>query len=593
MAGINTLSGIYNQKGDEFLKNLLNNYVIISKQLNGSYFGVSVSEDGKFKFYKKGGEITAIDRILMKFYDRAITQMESVSPAILNTIPENLVFGMEYFNTQDVEEGISMSNCLTLSYIQVISVTDAPKFIHDKEILDKWADKLGINRPPVLFSGHLSDDQKSALLELVYTPAEKLRETFRSKSFTIHLLNILGSQLDESESVDEVIFRFYTDGNDSSDVVLAKLIDPIFAEIISNNDESTKKVPNDYLYLIIIDLMNFIETYSVKDLMSISDKTKSFEENYIALIDKIYIDFINEFKYKYLDVTLQLPEFMRRKEFDLNIELVRSEAVRDMINVSDTFKEIYKILLNFFRKKKNRPTGMFNSNLVMQFNKLIDKLKNVVIGSNMSESYFPSFYEYTGSISEEFDSMSALTVKQRYDKYKKSQKVNIIVDYFQPITNDHINAAKLMYNKNHLPVVFVMLNAKKRNAKLPFQSKTVHRLLQLVKSEYGNMVADIVEINSNTVDSVISALHPKYQPILWGSSKSRMNDYLLQIDFAKNKRVIYNISKNFKLIELPINVNSQHVLDLIRNENYQAYRDYVPKSIYSEFFNLKSDFTDK
>ena len=192
MAGINTLSGIYNQKGDEFLKNLLNNYVIISKQLNGSYFGVSVSEDGKFKFYKKGGEITAIDRILMKFYDRAITQMESVSPAILNTIPENLVFGMEYFNTQDVEEGISMSNCLTLSYIQVISVTDAPKFIHDKEILDKWADKLGINRPPVLFSGHLSDDQKSALLELVYTPAEKLRETFRSKSFTIHLLNILG-----------------------------------------------------------------------------------------------------------------------------------------------------------------------------------------------------------------------------------------------------------------------------------------------------------------------------------------------------------------------------------------------------------------
>ena len=592
MAGINTLSGIYAQKGDAFLKGLLNSHVIISRQLNGSYFGMSLPLDEKMRFYKKGGEITIIDRILMKYYDRAIAHMESVSPSVRMSIPQNLLFGMEYFNSGDSEDGISPSNCLTLSYVQILDPNGAHEFVHEKETLDKWADMLGVDRPPVLFSGYLTEDQKAAVLDIVYSPQDKLYSEFKSKSFTTRILDILGASLSEGETIDGIIFRFYSEGEGEGDAVLAKMLDPVFAEM-SHSDDQDKKVPNDYLYLIIIDLMNFIETYSLKDLMAVSDKSKPFEENYVALIDKIYMDFINRFKYKYLDVSLQLPEFMRRKEFDINVDMIRSQDVRDMVGVCDTFKEIYKILLNFFRKKRNRPTGIFNSNLVLQFNKLVDKIKNVVIGSDMSESYFPSFYEYTGSISEEFDFMSSLTVKQRYDKYRKSQKVNIIVDYFQPPTNDHVNAAKLMYGKNKLPVVFVLLDAKTRGPKHPFNTKTVRRLLQLVRAEHGGIIADVVEIGAGTVDSVISALHPKYQPILWGSSKNRMNDYLLQIDFAKNKRIVYNVSKNFKLIELPINVNSQRVIDLIRDEKYQAYKDYVPKSIHSEFFNLRADAMNK
>ena len=103
----------------------------------------------------------------------------------------------------------------------------------------------------------------------------------------------------------------------------------------------------------------------------------------------------------------------------------------------------------------------------------------------------------------------------------------------------------------------------------------------------------MVEINVNSVDSIISAIYPKYQPILWGATKGKMNDYLLQIDFAKNKRIAYNIGKNFKLIELPMNANCERVLELIRGEKYQSYRDYVPKSIHSEFFNLRSDIANK
>lgn len=592
MAGINTLFGVYEQKGDKFLRGLLNNYVIINKQLNGSFFGMSMPKDGNMRFFKKGGEITLIDRILMKYYDRAMAQMESVGPEVRASIPDNLLFGMEYVSPSSNEDASVPTNCLTLSYIQIIDPAGQHKYVHEKESLNKWAAKLGINPAPILFSGYLSEDQKSKVLDFVYTPQEKLLQEFKAKSFTSHILEILGSKMTDDENIDEIVFRFYKDENSDDDVTLAKVIDPVFAEL-SKGEDTAQKVPNDYLYLIIIDLMNFIEMYSVKDLMSVSDKTKTFEENYVALIDKIYVDFIEKFKYKYLDVTLVLPEFMRKPEFDISEERIRSEQVRELVKVCPTFKEIYKILLNFFRKKKNKPTGMFNTHLVLQFNKLVDKIRKVVIGTDVSESYFPNFYQFTGSISEEFDHMSSLTIKQRYDKYKKSQKVNIIVDYFQPITNDHVNSARLMQSKNRLPVVLVLVNARNRNQRLPISPKTAKRLTQLVKAEYGDLIIDVIDINVNSVDSIVSALHPKYQPMLWGTSKNRMNDYLLQMDFAKNKRIVYNISKNFKLMELPINVNCEKVLDMIRTEKYQAYKDYVPKSIHSEFFNLRSEVADK
>lgn len=593
MAGINTLLGVYEQKGEKFLNGLLNNYVIVNRQLNGSFFGMSTTPEGGMRFYKKGGEITLIDRILMKYYDRAMAQMESTPAEIRASIPSNYLFGMEYADVRESDECAYPRNCLTLSYIQVLDQNGNGRYVHEKQLLDKWAQKLGVEPPPILFAGYLDPEQKSKILDFVYSPVSEQLERFKSVSFTTHVLNILGASLGEGATIDEIVFRFYPDQNSDDGVTLAKVIDPVFAELVKDNDAQPKKVPNDYLYLIIIDLMNFIEMYSLKDLMSVSDKSKSFEENYVALVDKIYVDFIDKFKYKYLDVTLQLPDFMQRPEFDVNAEMVRSEKVRELISVCPTFKEIYKILLNFFRKKKNKPSGLFNSNLVLQFNRLVDKIRNVVIGTDVSESYFPSFYQFTGSISEDFDHMGSLTVKQQYDKFRKSQKVNIIVDYFQPLTNDHINSARLMQGKNHLPVVFVLLNSRETCRKHPFKSGTVKRVLQLAKAEFGDLIAEVVSIDSNSINSIIAALHPKYQPVLWGASKSRMNDYLLQLDFAKNKRVVYNIGKNFKLIELPINVNSERVIELIRDEKYQAYKDYVPKSAHSEFFNLRAEVADK
>ena len=80
MAGIKHLKEIQQKKGDDFLLNLLNNFVIINEDVKGNFFGLKKDRStDRFKYFKKSGEITYVDRMLMKFYNPAIAHFETIS----------------------------------------------------------------------------------------------------------------------------------------------------------------------------------------------------------------------------------------------------------------------------------------------------------------------------------------------------------------------------------------------------------------------------------------------------------------------------------------------------------------------------------
>ena len=145
MAGLNHLKEVYDKKGEDFLSNLLNNYVIINESVNGTFFGVKKNKTDQFKYFKKAGEITYVDRVLMKYYEPAIRYFESMSLEKKQRIPSNFYFGFEYFTNSDSFSSKYDSlpkNNLVLSYIhklddsgQIIST------VQHKEQLDKWTDR--------------------------------------------------------------------------------------------------------------------------------------------------------------------------------------------------------------------------------------------------------------------------------------------------------------------------------------------------------------------------------------------------------------------------------------------------------------------
>ena len=84
----------------------------------------------------------------------------------------------------------------------------------------------------------------------------------------------------------------------------------------------------------------------------------------------------------------------------------------------------------------------------------------------------------------------------------------------------------------------------------------------------------------------MSEIVPDYSPILWASNKDRINDYALQFEYIKKKNNLFRIDDDFKLIKLDSSLNSSEILDIIDKEQYSEFKKLVPKSIYSEFFNL-------
>jgi cytidyltransferase-like protein len=602
MAGINNLREVYEKKGEAFLSSLLNSYVIINEKLDGTLFGVKKNKNDQFKYFKKAGEISYVDRVLMKYYNGAISHFESLPEEKRQRIPANFYFGFEYFTRGDFDgkrRKAMPKNGLVLSYIHKLDDSGTPvATVQNKEQLDRWAEYLVVERPPILFEGKLNDEQKTAILEFVYSPGEELTKKFKTHSFTKYIISILKgeeSQLEEELDTDTLIFRFYDESNQNPEeqVFLAKLVDPMFQQREEGVAKPRENRSQDYIWLIIIDLMNHFEMYDVADLEKMAEKGSNYDEKYLALINSIFKDFIKEYAGKYEGLELEIPEYLKRPEFELDTNLVKDPAVLRLIKGNETYTEIYKILLNFLRRnRKKSSSGFFTQELLTQLNIIVDKIRNVIMGNKVYEGLFPSFSEFVGSATDD-GILSEKEVAEGKGKKPDSTEVNLLIGNFQPVTMGHIKAAKKLKEKNGHPVVLVAVKPEKKTAKFPFSTRLTKTMLEKVKQEYHDLILDIKMIDSGQIEEILEELHPAYKPLLWGTSERRVKDYALQLEYIKKKKIPLRLAKEFKLVELPSFIKSEEVLKTIDRSDFAEFKKQVPNSIVPEFYNLQKELEKK
>ena len=594
MAGINNLREVYEKKGESFLTGLLNNYVIINEKVDGAFFGVKKTQEDSFKYFKKSGEITYVDQVLMKYYNPALNHFNNMPEEKRQRIPADFFFGFEYFTRGDsksVKRSELPKNGLILSYIQRLDASGKPtETLQSKEELTRWANYLDVEAPPIIFEGKLDDEQKSKILEFVYTESSNLEEKFKTTSFTKYIISILCPE-DKVEDItnselDTIIFRFY--GGDNNEAFLAKLVDPIFQQRISENKPKINS-SQDYIWLIVIDLMNHFEMYDIDQLREMIDESGTFEEKYIDLINKIFKDFLKDYSVKYDCLALEVPEYLKRPEFELDLNLVRDPETVDLIRKNETNTEIYKILLNFFRKvRKKSSAGFFTPDMVSQLNLIVSKIKNIIMGDAVYEGLFPSFSQFIGSPSDYF-ALSEVEYAKKAEEIKDPVKVNILIGSFQPVTLGHIKAAEALKKKNGNKTVFVAIKGEGQSKKSPFTLATTKVMLNKVQQEYSTLIEGIRIIPSGQLAEIIKSLRPDYEPILWGTTDRRMKDYAIQMDYIKKRDVPLRISKDFKLVELPSFVKSEEIIDLIKGSEFEQFKKMVPETIVSEFFNLQKE----
>ncbi len=145
MPGIKYLSDIYEKKGKSFIENLFNKNLTVTENLDGPSFSFERDFTGdNISFYKKDQDnpITKVDRILMRYYEKPISYIESISPEIMNQLPKGWRFGMIYFpNTKPVriEYDRIPKNHLILTHVMVRDeFGEIIDNIQDKSELDEW-----------------------------------------------------------------------------------------------------------------------------------------------------------------------------------------------------------------------------------------------------------------------------------------------------------------------------------------------------------------------------------------------------------------------------------------------------------------------
>jgi cytidyltransferase-like protein len=637
MSGISHLYDLYNKKGQEFVEKLFNTYVTVNEKMDGSAFIFERDiETGKFKFFKRDqrNPITMVDRTLMKYYEVPIQYIESLPPHILNRIPRGWKFGLEFFsNPQPVEIAYDRipKNNLILSYVHVVEESGViSRTIQEKEKLDEWADLLGVERPPIIFQGKLTDDQKNEILDFLRTPFNELLEVFKTKSFVRFIIGILNPEIkttalndDLDKAIEGIVFRF--GDPEGGDPILSKMVDPIFTEMAKNKAQKRKEEkPSDFLGITILDVMNFILE---KGVNSFDCKGNSNDERYVSFISSVFVEFLNEYSERYKGSDFQEPEYLKKDEFRINKKFIKNRDVIKYLDEDESFESLFKLVLNSFRKIKKRAGGIINQGTLEQFNLLVQEIQKRVEKVNESliyESELPTFLDFKRKnseknkidyVTEESDIekeddedpfysynqfISALEtidtskkpkskpklIEEDNEEVKELKPVNLLIGRFQPFHNGHLKMARKLKEENDLPcIVAVVHPGHNTSGKSPFDEDLVKKYMESVVRENPDLISGFFIVNRGLLGVIYgTAKTHGFSTKLIGAGEDRIKDYTKQIEYLKKNGS--DFPKDISIVETPRSTSATEVREKIKNEDFTSFKKLVPPSISSLYNSL-------
>jgi phosphopantetheine adenylyltransferase len=645
--GISFLYDEY-KKDPSRIEKLLEEKLEITEKLDGSRFLVQVDESSNILYYKrKDMSITKIDRTLSKYYEKAVDHFENFDEDKISKLPEGWRFGMEYFpNLHPVTisyDRLPLNN-LVLTDIQVKDPKDKTiDIITDKETLDKWADILEIERPPIIFEGNLDNSQKTKILDFLNTPYSSLIERFKTENFTTFILTLLNPSLKTSflhnnmtADIDGLIFKF------GGKEVFRVSNPEVAIKKMGNRDEK----PSDIYNLTLVILQEFLTGL---DFNKIKLKEKTYEERYIEFISKVFNLFLVSSYYKKnfeKGVDFELPRFLTREESRANFKFVSDQDTLMHLEKSSTNRELFKILLASMRSHKKKPSGFFTKELVFHHNALVDKVADYVDNEdttfkNIKEASIVSFREFKKVFLTE-------TVNWQEDFGKES--VDEIENY---INEDVINGDIMTLNEPSTVVKPVSQLPTYKQSILQHNYEIVDGPLRVLKKLYTEDDSNI----SSKKQTPVCVMMGKFQPFHNGHSaviadaakESGMKVFLVivskklpnngisqelhksMIDEIVNKDsnihgYIFTNGRSFNEItkDLPSNIcaksfagsddecqdiitqtkkklnsfpmtrhlSSKNVFQAIRDEDYDTYRKLVPKTLHNYFYKIKNELND-
>jgi len=633
MSGIAHLQDLYHKKGNDFINSLFSQYVTVNEKMDGSAFTFERDvNDGRFKFYKRDqrNPITMVDRALMKYYEKPINYIESLPPHVIQKIPRGWRFGMEYFSTpKPVEIAYDRvpKNNLILSYVHKCEDGKTKTTIQDKDKLDTWAGLLGIERPPIIFQGYLSEEQKQKILEFINTPFQDLISEFKTKSFVSFIIGVLNPDLkstalnnDLEKSIEGIVFRFGDD--ESSEPILAKMVDPLFTELAKSKYAQKKETkPSDFLGIAVLDVMNFILEKGVK---SFKFSGNSEDERYLSFMSNVFVSFLDENSPRYSGADFQEPEYLKREEFRVNRDFIQNKAALNYIEKDSSFESLFKLMVNQFRKIKKRTGGIISQEIVEQFNSVVKDIESHISKDKtkkINESEIPSFSDFRKTISKKVEYVTEENDKEDMeipesdmdsfsefisdlDHIEKTpvknsapleeengdslKPINIIVGRFQPFHKGHLAMAKELKEKNGLGSLAVVVYPGHGNkGKSPFNENVIKNYMEAVVRENPDELLGYLVVNRGLLGVIAGQVRKHgYYIELIGAGEDRAEDYRKQVEYLK--KAGKEFPEKADVYQTKRMTDGSEVREKLKAEDFTAFKKLVTPAVSSLYSTLVS-----
>ena len=436
------LTNIYQEAGQQFIDDLFKDYLLVTEKLSGSSFSFERHGD-QILFFKGSNKmpINLIDRTLMMYYEQAIQYMMNSVKDNLKDIPEYWRFCFQYFVNNKpgaIEYDNLPTNNLVLTHIQVRNAKGKiAKVIEDPRVLRDWASAFQVTPLIPIFSGYLKEHQKKKIREFLSIPKEDHLEVFGTNSFAQYLItclnpNVISTTLqnDLNKPIDSIIFKFFKPG--TSQVFTAKMIDPYTQALMKNKEPvDLRRAPADINEILLLDILAFIEERGLRSGELLSDTPP---ERYLELISTLFNDYIAKRGNDLKKLNIEKAEFAKGPEFNLNIDLIKNNRTKELLQKSESLQNLYKIMLGSLRKKRNpnRIGAVMTKNVVDDFNKLVVRISDAI--NKETDGKFKTFGDYlTAKVTEEVDEkgLEALIVEEKvlnYNKFINLGKVEIVTE---------------------------------------------------------------------------------------------------------------------------------------------------------------------
>lgn len=582
----------FNETPREAFMKMLEQKVHVVEKLAASSFHVQRGD--LTNLYFKSGQNEAmdlVDRTIVKFYESAIKHLQGLSNQVKEDMPRDWRFGFDYLidgETPNFKYSLLPKNNLVLTHIKVMSPSTGKvqKVIRDTQVLNKWAEVLEVQKPPVLFEGVLRHDQKEALISILEMSDEQFAKRYTDRSFSRDIYTIFNSEVRRSalqESLDTDI-----DGLVIS-FIDGKTMSPYKLESFDKVDESNEERKSSDIYQItIVDLIENLSGYDFKQHKLTEEKK---DKRYLELMSEVFNNYIKNNAAKYIGVDFNVAEFAKKEAFRLNKNFIQNQETLRLVE-NKILAELFKIMISSFRNERKKSTDILSEDMINQMNEIVENIKNHIDGK-IEENDVLDFNSYVknSKINDrpEVELNEALKVKTV--KHGKKM-VNMFVGRFQPFTLGHAKVVKQLHEQNGYPVVIFLVKSKKKKKedafKRPYDETTQLEMLNNLKKELP--IEHVYIIPTAAIDVMFNEMRPKYEPVLWGTGTDRMKVYGYQVD-RQEYRDDLNVLPEFGLYEIQRtgeNISATKVRNAMLDDDFKAFKAMTPKGIHGMYNDLKS-----